>query len=68
MNDKLTRREREVRQLMADGYSNLEIASELGLHYDTVRNYVVKVCRKSGVANRYALIQEANKQAQAAQN
>lgn len=66
MKDKLTRREREVNQLLSDGYSNLEIASELGLGYQTVKNYVSVVYRKLG-KKRFTLIQEANQQQQSLQ-
>lgn len=61
MNKELTRRENEVIRLLADGYSNLEIASELGLGYQTVKNYVTNAYRKLG-KSRYTLIQEAANQ------
>jgi PAS domain S-box-containing protein len=50
--DLLTRREREVIIRVGAGHSNLRIADELALTPQTVRNYVTRIYRKIGVANR----------------
>jgi PAS domain S-box-containing protein len=50
--DLLTRREREVVIRVGAGHSNLRIADELTLTPQTVRNYVTRIYRKIGVANR----------------
>jgi DNA-binding NarL/FixJ family response regulator len=48
----LTRREREVARLMAEGLSNKEIAGELRLGLPTVKNYAHTVLGKYGVRRR----------------
>jgi len=50
--DPLTDREREVVSLLAEGYSNPEIARRLHLAPGTVRNYVSVILQKLGVADR----------------
>ncbi len=51
----LTRREREVARLMAEGLSNKEIAGELRLGLPTVKNYAHTVLGKYGVRRRSAV-------------
>jgi DNA-binding NarL/FixJ family response regulator len=48
----LTDREREVLALVAEGYSNKEIAARLGLTVGTVKGYVSAILSKLGVADR----------------
>jgi DNA-binding NarL/FixJ family response regulator len=48
----LTRREREVLELIAAGYSNKRIALELGIAEKTVKTHVGHVLAKLGVADR----------------
>jgi len=48
----LTSRELEVLQLVADGYSNKEIASELFLSFHTVKNHVHNILEKLKVRHR----------------
>ncbi|MEU9169846.1 response regulator transcription factor [Streptomyces sp. NPDC048420] len=55
----LTRREREVVQLMADGHSNRAIADSLYLSEATIKTHLVRVYRKLGVDNRAAAVSEA---------
>jgi NarL family two-component system response regulator LiaR len=50
--DNLTHREREVLQLMARGFTNLQIAGELSIEKGTVRYHVSNILRKLGFANR----------------
>ncbi|MGZ4811823.1 MAG: response regulator transcription factor [Terriglobales bacterium] len=52
----LTHREQEVVQLVADGFSNREIAAELKLSQHTVKNYLFQVFEKIGVSNRVELV------------
>jgi len=51
----ISRRERQVLRLLVDGYSNKEIAEELGIIEGTVKSHVVQLMRKTGVPNRTAL-------------
>ena len=50
--ERLTRREREVLALVADGLSNKRIARELGISEKTVKNHVGHVLAKLGVTDR----------------
>jgi NarL family two-component system response regulator LiaR len=50
--DQLTRREREVLELIGRGLSNKRIAQELGAAEKTVKNHVSHVLAKLGVADR----------------
>ncbi|NEA98781.1 response regulator transcription factor [Streptomyces sp. SID13726] len=55
----LTRREREVVQLMSDGHSNRAIAESLYLSEATIKTHLVRIYRKLGVDNRAAAVSEA---------
>ena len=50
--DGLTGRERQVLALVTEGRSNAEIAVELGVAVNTVRNHVRRIFVKLGVRNR----------------
>jgi predicted ATPase/DNA-binding NarL/FixJ family response regulator len=50
----LTRREREVLRLVADGCSNKQIADELSVSVRTVENHVAHIYTKLGVQSRVA--------------
>jgi NarL family two-component system response regulator LiaR len=50
--EQLTRREREVLDLVAEGYANKRIALELGISEKTVKAHVGHVLAKLGVADR----------------
>lgn len=52
----LTKRERDVARLVADGLTNREIAKDLGLSEHTVRNYLLRVFDKLGVSTRVELV------------
>lgn len=48
----LTRREREILALLADGRTNPEIAEQLGLGVESVKTYVERIFGKLGVRRR----------------
>jgi DNA-binding NarL/FixJ family response regulator len=50
--DRLTRREREVLELIAGGRSNKRIALELGISEKTVKTHVGHLLEKLGVSDR----------------
>jgi DNA-binding NarL/FixJ family response regulator len=49
---RLTRRERQVMDLLGRGYANRDIADALGLREGTIRIYVHRVIRQLGMRNR----------------
>jgi len=51
----LSRREREVYELMVKGYSNLEIADMLYISIQTVKNHISSIYGKIGIHNRSGL-------------
>jgi LuxR family maltose regulon positive regulatory protein len=55
----LTMREREVLQLLMDGASNREIASQLVLSVNTVKKHVLNLCGKLNVQSRAHAIAKA---------
>ncbi len=55
----LTEREREVLKLIAQGYKNAEIASQLVLSLKTVRNHITNILSKLQVADRAQAILRA---------
>ena len=55
----LSRRERDVLTLMVGGYSNPEIADELGIARNTVKNHVGSILTKLGVKNRAQAVAHA---------
>jgi DNA-binding CsgD family transcriptional regulator len=57
--DSLTPRERQIAVLVADGFTNVEIARELGTSPQTVRNQLVSVYRKIDVDRRDQLVSRA---------
>lgn len=59
----LTDRELTVAQLMADGWSNSQIAAELSLAEQTVRNKVTRIYAKIGVSSRTEFLLWAHEQA-----
>lgn len=52
----LTERERDVFELMAKGFTNLQIANHLCITNGTVKNYVSAIYEKAGIRDRTALI------------
>lgn len=57
--EKMTRREREVLDLLITGKTNKQIAQILGVSAFTVRDHVSSVLRKTGKSNRLELVQFA---------
>jgi len=53
--ERLSRREREVASLIADGLSNKQIAARLCLALPTVKDHVHHILAKTGLANRAAV-------------
>jgi len=54
--DKLSARELEIVNLLAEGLSNHEVALRLDLSTHTVRNYVTKIFHKLGTSSRFELL------------
>jgi DNA-binding NarL/FixJ family response regulator len=57
----LTNREREIFTFITTGYENEEIAEQLNLALQTVKNQVSAIYSKLGVKNRFEIIRLANK-------
>ena len=57
----LTPREAEVLHYLSEGYSTMQIAKELGIAIDTVRNHVRFLLRKLGVHSRLEAVAEARR-------
>ncbi len=55
---RLTRRETDVLRQLLDGKKNLEIAEELALVEQTVKDYLSSVYRKIGVEDRFSLLRQ----------
>ena len=56
----LTEREADVAVLIAFAKTNKEIASELDIAYNTVKNHIANVYKKTGTHNRFELARYAN--------
>jgi two-component system, NarL family, nitrate/nitrite response regulator NarL len=52
----LSKREEDVVRCVAEGFKNREIANELGLSENTVKNYLFRIFDKLGISNRVELI------------
>jgi DNA-binding NarL/FixJ family response regulator len=55
----LTRREQQVLQGLARGLSNKQIAQDAEIAITTVRDYVSRLCRRLGAANRTQVVSRA---------
>jgi DNA-binding NarL/FixJ family response regulator len=53
---RLTRREREILELLMEGSTNKEIASRLGVSSQTVKNQLSTLYQKAGVGSRLELV------------
>ena len=58
--DLLTKREREIALLVADGKTNIEIARELNLAEITVKKSLSNIYARLGVSNRTSLLKKLN--------
>lgn len=54
--DQVTRRQREIAQLVACGLSNAQIAARLGIGRRTVKGHLMAVYRQVGVQSRHELV------------
>lgn len=53
--DRLTTREREIAQLLANGYTRSEICSELNISINTLKTHIRHIYKKLDVSNKNAL-------------
>jgi DNA-binding NarL/FixJ family response regulator len=53
----LTRREQQLLEMIGRGFTNKQIAGDLGLSEQTVKNHVHRVLRKFGVRDRLAAVE-----------
>ena len=58
MNSILTKREKEVFDLLIKNYDTTEIASKMGISEKTVRNHISNVMQKLGVKGRASAVVE----------
>ena len=56
----LSQREKEIFMLISKGYGNTQIAQELSIAEQTVRNHVSSIYGKLGIKDRFQIIQYAN--------
>ena len=52
----LTEREEQIAHMVAEGLSNLEISSKLGVTAHTVKNNLFRIYEKIGISNRVELV------------
>ena len=57
--DRLTRREREVLQLIAEGFSNKQVADQLGIATRTAETHRANIMAKLGIHNLAVLVRFA---------
>lgn len=57
--DRLSKREADVVNLLAEGLSNRDIARMLSLSENTIKNYLFRIFEKVGVSNRTELLLQA---------
>jgi DNA-binding NarL/FixJ family response regulator len=57
--ESLTARERQVLELLAEGFPNKQIAVRLGISDQTVKFHVASICGKLGVSNRTEAVRRA---------
>ena len=56
LNDKLTKKEKEIVQLVLEGLSNRQISDKLFVSENTVKNHLAKIFSKLQVGNRFELV------------
>jgi len=62
----LSKREQDVVRFLAEGFTNQEIATELKLSHNTIKNYMFRIFNKLGVSNRVEVVAYAASQRAAA--
>jgi two-component system, NarL family, nitrate/nitrite response regulator NarL len=63
----LSKREEQIAMLVAEGYSNRQVSTHLGLSEHTIKNYLFRIFEKIGVSTRVGLTLYMLKQTQAAE-
>ena len=58
----LTRREQQLIPLIAQGYTNKEIASHLHLSEQTVKNHIHRILQRMGASDRLAVVEMVREQ------
>ena len=58
----LTRREQQLVEMISRGFTNKEIATDLSLSEQTVKNHIHRVLRKLGVRDRLAAVEACRTQ------
>jgi DNA-binding NarL/FixJ family response regulator len=58
----LTRREQQLVPLIAQGYTNKEIASQLHLSEQTVKNHIHRILQRIGASDRLAVVEMVREQ------
>lgn len=58
---RLTAREEQVARYVSDGMGNREIASQMNLRENTIKNYIFRIYEKLGLSNRVELARYAMK-------
>lgn len=58
----LTRREQQIVPLIAQGYTNKEIASHLHLSEQTVKNHIHRILQRMGASDRLAVVEMVREQ------
>ncbi len=53
----LTRREQQLVQMISDGLTNKEIAGQLNLSEQTVKNHIHRILRKLGASDRFTAVE-----------
>jgi DNA-binding NarL/FixJ family response regulator len=61
---RLTRRETDILRRVLDGYKNIEIADDIEISEQTVKDHMSNIYKKVGVENRLALLRALIKTSQ----
>lgn len=56
---KLTKREKDIIQLISEGYTDIEISEETGNSYSALRSVITNLYRKTSTLNRPHLVRWA---------
>lgn len=59
---KLSSRENEILALVSQGLSNKEIANQLNISSNTVRNHIYNICKKMGVGSRLEILKNVSRE------